>query len=246
MIKIIIRKILPLPLRQQLLSHYRWCTDRLGGKMLLLAKTQLPDQQWPVVATVKQSLTAIPGSVAKVHNITLAIQKLDGLVLNTGEWFSFWYRVGRPSANNGFLKSRGIVNGKLVAGSGGGLCQLSGILYYLALQGGLSISERHAHSVDIYAEEERFAPLGSDATVAFAYKDLRFQNTHAESCQLRFLLTDGWLTATLHSPGAWVARDIAFTYACQDTVVNVTTHCNGNPAGISRYKRLNEIRDSPV
>ncbi|HTP30232.1 MAG TPA: VanW family protein, partial [Anaeromyxobacteraceae bacterium] len=37
--------------------------------------------------------------------------------------------------------------------------------------------ERHSHSIDLYTDSTRFAPLGADATVAYGRKDLRFENT---------------------------------------------------------------------
>jgi vancomycin resistance protein VanW len=52
-----------------------------------------------------------------------------------------------------------------------------GILYYLSLQAGLKPLERYPHSTDIYTDETRFTPLGSDATVVYGYKDFRFVNT---------------------------------------------------------------------
>ena len=78
------------------------------------------------------------------------------------------------------------MNGKLVFSAGGGLCQLSSLLYHLSLLAGLEILERHAHSVDIYQEEERFTPLGADATVSFPYRDLRIRNTF--NCPIRFTI----------------------------------------------------------
>jgi vancomycin resistance protein VanW len=59
---------------------------------------------------------------------------------------------------------------------GGGLCQLSSILYQCSITAGLLIIERYNHTVDIYQESERVAPLGADATVVYGYKDLRIFN----------------------------------------------------------------------
>lgn len=76
-------------------------------------------------------------------------------------------RVPKRDTKNG----RNLVAGKIQGNYGGGLCQVSGLLYYIALATGLEILERHAHSIDIYAEEDRFAPLGADDTVVFGYKN---------------------------------------------------------------------------
>ena len=124
-------------------------------------------------------------SEKKQHNIRIAIQKINDLQLKSGQVFSFWHFVNFPTYKGGYLKSRAIQNNKILEEIGGGICQLSGLIYYLALHCNLEIIERHYHSIDIYKEEERFTPLGSDATVYFGYKDLVFINNQAVSFQFK-------------------------------------------------------------
>ena len=111
-----------------------------------------------------------------MHNLKLAIQSIESVDILPREIFSFWKIVGNPSKRNGFIGSRSIINGQVTNSIGGGLCQLSGLVYYLSLKSGLEILERHNHSMDIYTEETRFTPLGSDATVVYGYKDLKIRN----------------------------------------------------------------------
>jgi hypothetical protein len=49
-------------------------------------------------------------------------------------------------------------------------------VYHIGIIAGLDIIERYNHSVDIYTDDTRFAPLGTDATVVYGYKDLRIRN----------------------------------------------------------------------
>jgi vancomycin resistance protein YoaR len=113
----------------------------------------------------------------KIHNIELAISRMEPLVLAPGQAFSFWQRALAPTLDNGYREGAMFVNRRVVGSVGGGLCQLSGVIYNLALLAGLQILERHNHSIDAYGEE-RYIPLGCDATVAFGRKDLRFRNPH--------------------------------------------------------------------
>lgn len=113
----------------------------------------------------------------KIHNIALAISRMAPLTLAPGQAFSFWDCARAPTLENGYRDGAMFVNRRVLASVGGGLCQLSGCLYNLALLAGLQILERYNHSIDAYGEQ-RYIPLGCDATVAFGRKDLRFRNPH--------------------------------------------------------------------
>jgi vancomycin resistance protein VanW len=115
---------------------------------------------------------------AKIHNMTAALKRVNDLPIPPGHIFSFWRVVGRPSGARGFLPGRSLLAGQLQPDYGGGLCQLSGLIYYVSLIAGLEIVERHPHSRDIYDDKTRYAPLGADATVAYGFKDLRVLNPY--------------------------------------------------------------------
>lgn len=137
--------------------------------------------------TVRQGLGAAVGPMRdnKVHNLGIAIGCIESIVIHPGQVFSFWRAVGRPSARAGYRAGRTITGEAVGATIGGGLCQLSGMVYLLALQAGLRILERHPHSRDLYTDSTRFAPLGADATVVYGYKDLRIVNTGPVALRLR-------------------------------------------------------------
>lgn len=125
----------------------------------------------------------------KLHNIRLVMSKIQGLVLRPGEDFSFWRWAGAPTAENGYREGATFIRRQVRSALGGGLCQLSGLLYNLALLSGCRILERHNHSIDAYGEG-RYIPLGRDATVAHGLKDLRFMNPLAFSLRLEFDLSE--------------------------------------------------------
>ncbi|MBK9073166.1 MAG: VanW family protein [Myxococcales bacterium] len=124
-----------------------------------------------------QPLYTTPNPERKIHNIAVAARAVTSISIAPGETFSFWRAVGRATARRGYLRSRNLVGGELRQELGGGICQLSGLLYHVGLTLGLGIVERHAHSVDLYQDDNRFTPLGADAAVVFGYKDLRLLNT---------------------------------------------------------------------
>lgn len=113
----------------------------------------------------------------KIHNLKEAAGRINAVTIFPGEIFSFWRIVGNPNNPRRFKYGRSIRAGKVTRDCGGGLCQASGIIHHASLLMGLEIVERYSHSVDLYTEETRFAPLGTDATVFFGFKDLRIRNT---------------------------------------------------------------------
>ncbi len=156
-----------LELRRQVAAMRR----RLRDQGLDLVAPGAQRSVHPIRLALEQPLGA--AAHAKRHNILLAANALDGLPLRPGQVFSFWHVVGRPQLARGFVAGRSLLAGELVQDPGGGLCQLAGALYHLSLQGGLVVVERWPHSVDLYREEERYTPLGADASVAWGFRDLR-------------------------------------------------------------------------
>lgn len=86
----------------------------------------------------------------KVTNLNLASEKLNGLILKPGETFSFWRIVGKPTKGKGFLEGMVLTNGSFTDGVGGGLCQLSNLIYWMALHTPLTVTERWRHTHDVF------------------------------------------------------------------------------------------------
>ena len=126
----------------------------------------------------------------KIANLRLAVDAIDGLLLRPGEVFSYWYAVGAPSTQRGFRDGLVLGPDGLESGTGGGLCQLSNLLYWMALQAPVRVTEHHHHGSDLFPDDDRVQPFGSGATVFFNYVDLRFANKTDRRFQLRAWLTD--------------------------------------------------------
>jgi vancomycin resistance protein VanW len=143
----------------------------------------------------------------KLHNLELAIGRMQDLVLEPGQEFSFWDRALAPTIENGYREGAMFINHRVTSSIGGGLCQLSGLLYNLALLSGCRIDERHNHTIDAYGEE-RYIPLGRDATVAYGKKNLRFSNPHRYPIRLSLKVTEREASGTVLS--TMPATDIFF------------------------------------
>lgn len=218
-----------------ILRHFR---DLLTGQSRKFAKPVPKSIEFQYFIQLTQDIRPSPLYENKKENIKIACAKIESVMLYPGEILSFWKIVGRPSPRNGFKKGRNIIAGQLIEDYGGGLCQVSGILYHLALIGGLDIPERHNHSVDIYTDDTRYAPLGSDATVVYGYKDLRIKNNYNYSIQFRFEVNEDHLTAILCSKKPVRERRIKFLHTERPGGIDVLG-CDDDGAFLntSRYAR---------
>jgi vancomycin resistance protein YoaR len=135
-----------------------------------------------------------PLIAGKIKNLKLACKQIHGHVLSRGETFSFWRQVGPPWRLRGFVTGREVRAGCVIPTTGGGLCQLSGSLFELALSLGFEITERHSHTAlppDVLHEPNR------DATVFWNYVDLRFRAS--SSVLLESYLTEDSLIVRIRS-----------------------------------------------
>jgi len=135
----------------------------------------------------------------KVTNLRLAAAPLDGRVLAPGQRLSFWRFVGRPTARRGFLDGLVLDDGRLVAGVGGGLCQLTNLLYWMTLHTPLTVVERWRHTYDVFPDAGRTQPFGSGATCSWPSLDLQVENRTDTSFRLSVAVGASHLT------GAWTA-----------------------------------------
>jgi vancomycin resistance protein VanW len=160
---------------------------------------------------IEQSIRHTAHFDGKIHNIRLAVNRLNHIYLRPGASLSFWRLVGTPTTKNGFQIGRAIIDDRLSADVGGGLCQIASLLYELGLRSGVEILERHPHSRDLYTEESRFTPLGLDATVVWGFKDVRLRNPYSYPLTFAFEVTGATLRGRLFSEQPTVIRDLDIT-----------------------------------
>lgn len=111
------------------------------------------------------------GNAPRVRNIDLMAKAIDGRVLKPEEIFSLNGTTGPRTPENGYQEAKVIVDGELVPGLGGGVCQVSTTVFNAAFNAGIDITERINHSLFI-----SHYPTGRDATVNYGHQDLKFRN----------------------------------------------------------------------
>ena len=207
-----IRNLIPTSLKRNIRLAQRRLADYKTGIRSNFARLEnYPNRQNLVLLkTITQPIFYNPLSANKVVNIRIATAEIKRYAIQPNTVFSFWEMVKKPTLKKGYQIGRNIIGNNLKEDIGGGLCQVSGILYHLALETGMEIIERHNHTLDLYEEDKRYTPLGADATVVYGYKDLRFKNPHNTTLFLEFSVTETSFSATFLGAKEIVPYSIRF------------------------------------
>jgi vancomycin resistance protein VanW len=135
----------------------------------------------------------------KAENLKIAIQKVNKLILEPDKVFSYWYSLGKPTKRKGYKPGMILHYGKFKTGIGGGLCQLSNLLFWMTLHSPLNVIERHRHGFDVFPDSNRTQPFGSGATCVYNYRDLQIKNYTQEKYQFHFRIEENHLIGEIRS-----------------------------------------------
>ncbi|MCR4436480.1 MAG: VanW family protein [Clostridiales bacterium] len=128
--------------------------------------------------------TSTQYEINRAKNIRLAVAKINGKILAPGQVFSFNDTVGPRTVDGGYEEAYVYVDGKVVPGIGGGICQVSSTLYGAVLFSDLEVNERANHMFTV-----SYVPLGRDAAVAYGQVDFKFKNSTSWPIKL-----EGWVS----------------------------------------------------
>lgn len=167
----------------------------------------------------------------KAVNLNIAIKRINGIIVRPGETFSYWKLIGKPSYDKGYKDGMILYYGEFRSGVGGGLCQLSNLIYWMTLHTPLTVTERYRHSFDVFPDCSRTQPFGSGATCVYNYRDLCFKNETNETYQINLWIEDDYLFGEIVSDAPQY-----FLYEIYESNHMITHEYWG------RYIRHNEIR----
>lgn len=126
------------------------------------------------------------------HNLTLACEAMDGLVLQPGEVFSYNDTLGPRTKENGYLRAGAYSGWELVQAYGGGICQGSTTIYCAALYADLEIVQRRNHGYKV-----GYIDPGLDATVNWGGPDFQFRNSSHFPIKIAAEVSDGFVKVTI-------------------------------------------------
>lgn len=149
-----------------------------------------PARQEQEIASVSTPL--LDKHKGRLTNIQLAAEQINGAVIPPGGSFSFNQTVGERTAEKGYQQAVIFKDQEELMGLGGGICQLSSTLYLAALQGGLEVTERHAHQLPVH-----YVGQDQDAAIEFGSLDLVFVNNTDRPLRVGAWLTEEAVIASL-------------------------------------------------
>lgn len=130
---------------------------------------------------------------ARVTNIHLLADMVDGTLVAPGEQFSVNRTSGERTCSKGFRPAGMILNGELVDVCGGGVSQFGTTVFNAAFFAGLPIDQYKAHSWYI----SRY-PMGREATLNYPDLDVRWTNDTGHGILVRTSYTATSITVSLY------------------------------------------------
>lgn len=105
-------------------------------------------------------------------NLQAACKALNGTVINPGEEFSFNEVVGERTSEKGYRYATDVTGMEETTTLGGGISQVSSVLYYCALVADLDVTNRTSHKLI-----PGYSDYGLDAMVGWRTPDFKFVNS---------------------------------------------------------------------
>lgn len=151
-------------------------------------------------------------NINRSTNIKIASEKIDGTILMPGETFSYNKTVGERTIKAGYKEAAVYMNGKVVDGIGGGICQVSSTLYNAVLEANLEIvSRRNHYFITSYVSASR------DATVSYGTIDFMFKNTRTYPIKIECLSQNGICQIEIHG----IKEDTEYEVIIEDKITEV-------------------------
>lgn len=150
-------------------------TAELDETCFVMLSADIPDEILANRYSLEGSCTtSFRGSSSnRIANIRVAAGNINQMILASGCEVSVNEAFLPRTSANGYKPAGTYYDGKVVPGMGGGICQVSSTIYNAAMNAGLTVLERHPHSMPVH-----YLPLGMDAAISSGSKDLRLRNDY--------------------------------------------------------------------
>lgn len=138
-----------------------------------------------VTSVISSFDSAFPVNPSRTANLVAASTTINGTFLAPGSTFSLNGILGERTADKGYQEGYVIEGGRLVKGTGGGISQVSTVVYNLAWFAGGELVKHTPHSFYI----SRY-PEGREATVYWPNIDNEWKNTSKYGMLIQMYVAD--------------------------------------------------------
>ncbi len=176
---------------------------------------------------VSEFTTFHPCCQARVTNIHIFADLVDGAIVMPGEEFSLNEYAGQRTIERGFLPAPTIIGGKLEDTVGGGVSQFATTFYNAVFYGGYEDVTHRAHSYYF----SRY-PEGIEATISWPAPDLVFRNDTDAAVLIKTEYTDESITVKFFGDngGRQVQGIVSDRYGWTDPPVEYVANPDRDPA----------------
>ena len=187
---------------------------------------------------VGECTTSIESSSSnRKTNVRVGLSRFNGMRVDPGETVSFNAVALERTEANGYKEGIEYSEGESTTGIGGGICQASTTMYGALLDAGVTILERHNHSMTVgYVD-----PSLDAAVTDTGSKDLVFRNDSDLPLYIYTSVTDTTATVRIYGekpPYRYVFRSIVLEDDIEPTSESVRTDTEGRYATYTDEKVL--------
>ncbi|MFM6851146.1 MAG: VanW family protein [Terrabacter sp.] len=139
----------------------------------------------------------------RTNNLVVATKRINGTYVPPGGTFSLNGILGERTTDKGYADGTVIIDGRLTRGTGGGISQVSTVIYNLAYFAGADIQEFTAHAFFI----PRY-PEGREATVYWPSVDNKWKNDTPYGMLLQTWVEGGYVHGRVWSTKTWDIKSV--------------------------------------
>lgn len=185
-----------------------------------------------VIEEISSFTQSTPSAAYMVHNLALAAEYINGTLLMPGDVFSMNGTTENRDPVDGYMEGFVIGPGGVFAKAlGGGLSAATTTMWSAAFYAGLEPVEVRAHSIYI----SRYVP-GLEATVAWDYFDMKFENDTPTAVFITASTTNTTMTVTMYGTKQYtdVKAEVGERYNVTDfrTIYNTADNCAAQSGGV--------------
>ena len=139
----------------------------------------------------------------RTNNLVVATKRINGTYVPPGGTFSLNGILGERTEDKGYADGTVIIDGRLTRGTGGGISQVSTVVYNMAYFAGVDFLEFSPHAFFI----PRY-PEGREATVYWPTIDNKWKNDTPYGMLLQTWVEGGYVHGRVWSTKTWDVRSV--------------------------------------